>query len=317
MIIIATDGKTIVTRCNVLYLSGQNDECLQTNNANNLPTFMGSRGPAGERIEHQHQAIVTTYKFNCCGNITEWGVDLNPVEDNLYFNFDFQVWRPSSTVNETGCYSLVGNYAATSISIETSVTESHVARVTPSYQLQFQPGDVLGFYVESEAEMTPEDNGVVLLHSGAFTSENVWHTSITSRSSQSGSCPYPIGTDGVLNTLTRAAPVISISTLVYSCPQSFGPVVLTSQNSNPLSVTHSMSVMPIETTVTPDVTSNNAPLIAGAVIAILVVCALLATLIVIVVVVKKRRVNGKVVGQAFANQIYGQFTLLSLYPCTH
>ena len=270
---------------------------------------MGYPGPVGERIPHQHQAIVTTYKFNCCGNITEWGVDLNPVEDNLYFNFDFQVWRPSSTVNETGCYSLVENYAATSISIETMVTESHVARVTPLYQLQFQPGDVLGFYVESETQMTPEGNGVVLLddESDAFTSEKLWYASIISRSSQSGSCPYPIGTDGVLNISTQAAPVISISTLVYSCTRS--PISITpsatlftvaSQDvsaSGSIGTTNSMSLASIGLTsyvITSDPkgTVNSVSLITGAVVALGVLCIAVISLIIIIVTtifIKRRR----------------------------
>ena len=234
-------------------------------------------------------------------------MDLNPVEDNLHFNFDFQVWRPSSTVNETGCYSLVDNYAATSISIETMVTKSHVARVTPLYQLQFQPGDVLGFYVESETEISPEGNGVVLLDGGAFTSENVWYANITSRTSQSGSCPYSVGTDGVLNTLTRAAPVISISTLVYSCTRSptfstpsatlftvaskavtaSGPIITTNKKSLASTIPTSYVI-----TSDPKGTVNSVSLITGAVVALGVLCIAVISLIIIIVTtifIKRRR----------------------------
>ena len=218
-------------------------------------------------------------------------MDLNPVEDNLHFNFDFQVWRPSSTVNETGCYSLVGNYAATSISIETSVTESHVARVTPLYQLQFQPGDVLGFYVESEAERTHENNGVVLLDDGAYTSEKVWHASITSRTSQVGSCPYSVGTDGVLNTLTRAAPVISISTLVYSCAQSRSLSISTS-SAVKIMTTNSGRLSTTAVSDAGEHNVNNVLLIAGAAVATFVIlCISLVTLIIVAItVVRKRQV---------------------------
>ena len=189
---------------------------------------MGYPAEAEQRIQHRHQAIIPTYKFTCCGNITEWGVDLNPVDEGTTFNFDFQVWRPSSTVKYTnghGCYSLVGHYAVSSISIETRVTSDHVAQVTPVSQLQFQPGDVLGFYVESQTSDSHENNGVVVLDDEMYTRERVWHARITSTTSLSGSCPYSVGRGGVLNTLTRAAPVISISTSVYSCPQSLSTVV--------------------------------------------------------------------------------------------
>ena len=78
----------------------------------------------------------------------------------------------------------------------------------------FRPGDVLGVYVEEARE---DDDGVVILTSfdgTTFTSELVWYASIapTMATSQNGDCPYSVGSDGVLNTLTQAAPVISIST---------------------------------------------------------------------------------------------------------
>ena len=175
-----------------------------------------------ERITLHHQAIIPSYKFDCdnqmCGNITAWGVDVERDgnnEQNTY-TLNLQVWRPSPTVDNftgTGCYSLVGNNRFTSISLS-----DRVAEVTPSPQdyIQFQSGDVLGVYVE---EARSAGDGVVILTSydgtRRFTNELVWYASIapTMASSQSGDCPYSVGsTDGVLNTLTRAAPVISIAT---------------------------------------------------------------------------------------------------------
>ena len=205
----------------VNFLTGQNS-CLLTNNGNGLPFFQGYSGNAGRperRIQHQHQAIIPSYRFNCYGNITEWGVDVNPAEIGALFDFDLQVWRPSPTVDETGCYSLVDNYIIISTSIPPIPEIEHVARVTPlpQDQLQFQPGDVLGFYVESHGTFTDYNNGVVLLNNASYTSELAWHASITALTSQSGSCPYPVGPTGVLNLLTRAAPVISISVTTYSC----------------------------------------------------------------------------------------------------
>ena len=196
---------------------------MQTNNSNGLPFFQGYTGAAGRpdrRIQHQHQAIIPTYKLNCCGNITEWGVDLNPAQANL-FTFDFQVWRPSPTVNENGCYSLVDNFTVRSTSLPSGPAVNHVARVTPlpQNQLQFQPGDVLGFYVESHGAISDDDNGVVLLDNGSYTSELVWFAriNIAAQPPQSGSCPYPVGTNALLGSLTHAAPVISLSIQMYSC----------------------------------------------------------------------------------------------------
>ena len=146
-----------------------------------------------------------------CGNITEWGVDVHR-GGNTYQNtytLDLQVWRPSPTVDDstgTGQYSLVGNNRFISISLS-----DQVAIVTPSPQdyIQFQPGDVLGFYVE---EARDSDDGVVVLtNPSSFTSEVVWYASIDPAMATSQSV-YSVGSNGDLDSSTRAAPVISITT---------------------------------------------------------------------------------------------------------
>ena len=159
-----------------------------------------------------------------CGNITEWGVDVHPGggghqppgadssrSNSVPYTLDLQVWRPSPTVDDstgTGQYSLVGNNRFASISLS-----DQVASVTPSPQdyIQFQPGDVLGFYVE---EARDSDDGVVVLTSyspSIFTSEVVWYASIDSAVATSQSV-YSVGSSGDLDSSTRAAPVISIET---------------------------------------------------------------------------------------------------------
>ena len=201
--------------------------CIQGRSGGVLPPFQDYRGFDDNRITRHHQAIIPSYKIDCaqmCGNITVWGVDVRP-DGSRYqpgigvpYTLDLQIWRPSPTVDDstgTGCYSLVGNNRFTSISLDNGIAE-----VTPSPQdyIQFQPGDVLGFYVEVASR---SDEGVVILTSIAisdedtsFTSELVWYASIAPAmaTSQNGDCPYSVGSNGVLNTLTRAAPVISIST---------------------------------------------------------------------------------------------------------
>ena len=192
-------------------------QSLQTGSGNGPPDlkeYMNSEND--NRIHLHHQAIVHTYKFNSCGNITEWGADVFQNDQNRYA-LDFQVWRPSPTVDDstgTGCYSLVGNNRFTSISLS-----GGVAIVTPSPQdyIPYQSGDVLGFYVESASRIltpTRSDNGVVIQITGSFTRETIWYASIapTVATSRDLDCPYTVGTLGVLNSNTRAAPVISIAT---------------------------------------------------------------------------------------------------------
>ncbi len=181
--------------------------------------FAGDDDSALTTISLRQQAIMPGYKFDCdqttCGNITEWGVDVYPGHQRAY-TLDLQVWRPSPTVNDsvgTGCYSLVGNNRFTSISLSNGV-----ALVTPSPQdrIQFQPGDVLGFYVE---EARQANDGVVLVADDNLSRNTVWYASIapSMATSQTGSCPYSVGSNGILNTsIRRIAPVISIKTGKFS-----------------------------------------------------------------------------------------------------
>ena len=135
------------------------------------------------------------------------------MHDDGSYSLDLQVWRPSPTVDTstgTGCYSLVGNNNFTSITFS-----DNLIRVTPLPQdyIQFRPGDVLGFYVE-EAK-GPNDGVVILTNPTSFISELVWIASIApsmATSQQNRDCPYSVGSNRVLDTSTRGAPVISIKT---------------------------------------------------------------------------------------------------------
>ena len=163
-----------------------------------------------------------------------------------------------------GCYSLVDDFVSTRL----SVNGNGVAVVTLSAtdQLQFQPGDVLGFYVESHVGTSDHDNGVVVLRyqdwqSRTLYSESVWYGSIdaTAQTSQSGSCPYSVGTNGILNSLTHGAPVISIAMTTYSCRQGFStPVNLVSSIiSQSVDPTYSYSSQPFTDVATRILSSND------------------------------------------------------------
>ena len=71
-----------------------------------------------------------------------------------------QIWRPSSTVKKdtgTDSYSLVGSNRFSSISPGSGVAFLPLSIQTP---VSFQPGDVLGLYVEDTGG---SNNGVVML----------------------------------------------------------------------------------------------------------------------------------------------------------
>ena len=169
-------------------------------------------GGGPPQIKLHHQAIIPSYKITCCGNITEWGADVWPggAGDDMSYTIDFQLWRPSPTTPQdsgslgTGYYSLVGNNRFSAISLSAGVASG----LSPSPQdyIQFRPGDVLGFYVE---EAKDDDRGVVVLTTDGYSSEVVWYASV---GSQSVGSSVSVGSSGDLNTLSRGAPVISIST---------------------------------------------------------------------------------------------------------
>ena len=184
------------------------DQCVVTNNGQSLPIF-GDHGGSVGRISRYYQAIIPSYQFTCCGEITAWGVDVDRGGggDDKKYTLNLQVWRPSPTVGQTGSgvYSLVGNNRFTSISLDGGVAGS--LEPSSSNYIQFQPDDVLGFYVEEAKD--DNDRGVAVLTTDNNTNELVWYASA---SQTVAGCPISVGSAGDLNTMLQAAPVISIAT---------------------------------------------------------------------------------------------------------
>ena len=203
----------------ILIIPGQ--ECLKTNNVNGLPPFE-DYGNLPDRIRHQHQAIIPSYRFDCCGEITEWGADVEQGGngDDMMYTLNFQVWRPAPNVSNTGCYSLVGSNRFTQITLSGSVTES--LSPTAGDRIQVQPGDVLGFHVESASDQ-PDTRGVVLLRDrsvegdGEYETEEVWYADVNSLVFGNQMCPYPVGPGRALSSSTNAAPVISVEFSKSAC----------------------------------------------------------------------------------------------------
>ena len=129
--------------------------------------------------------------------------------DDREYTLNFQVWRPSPTMGQTGggVYSLVGNNRFTSISLSDGVAASSLLP-SPSNYIQFRPGDVLGFYVEEAKD--DNSKGVAVLTTDSYTRESVWYASATSQTV--AGCPISVGSAGDLNTMLQGAPVISIAT---------------------------------------------------------------------------------------------------------
>ena len=69
---------------------------------------------------------------------------------NGVYDIFFQVWRPSPTVQDNGCYSLMGENRFTSIFFGNGGLVSETPE--PSNIISVQPGDVVGYYTFSRRD---------------------------------------------------------------------------------------------------------------------------------------------------------------------
>ena len=204
--------------------------------------YTGPRRPTGSYLtlsaNLQHQAIIPSYRLNCtemCGSVINWeiyaenndkrrrrkrgamessrtrgsrstGSESGPL-------LGLQVWRPvppAGIINDStgaGCYSLVGSQGISSIpDNEGRFTLSP----TPAYDIPFQHGDVLGFYVNIPDSVEDNINGINIL-SAPVPNMMVWYTDNQIASTMDTF--YLIGNSppGDLSSSIRVAPAISIS----------------------------------------------------------------------------------------------------------
>ena len=160
------------------------------------------------------QAIITTYKFYCdCVNITSWETYVHPAGPghNMKYDITFQVWRPSPTVQDNGCYSLVGQNIFTSVIL----LQSGLVQLTPTPPtntiITAQSRDVLGYYTKKNGGNPNE--GIQLERLNNYNNNIIWW--YRSENHPCGNeCSLQVGTesDRVLRSSTGAAPMLKIST---------------------------------------------------------------------------------------------------------
>ena len=169
------------------------------------------------RLPSRTQAIITSYKFRCCGNITSWQTYVEPggnVHQGAY-DITFQVWRPSSTVQENGCYSMVGENRYTRISLNDGLVS---VTPEPSNILSVQTGDVVGYLAVSRKGM---NDGIQLddIDDGDDDEDDnqsvdtVWYDTVTESNLLKAGVHNCVGTETgrILRSSTNAAPVLSVS----------------------------------------------------------------------------------------------------------
>lgn len=192
-----------------------NSNCLKANNEFGLPDYrsMKQTDLKSAIVPFQHQAIIPSYKFQCCGAITEWTISIVINENDTMDNLSLQVWRPTQSVNNTGCYNLVGSNNLTSASLDGD-SELTIVTPPPHEWIEFQPGDVLGFYAEN-TKVELEGGGVMMLcdlntrGDRGYETEEVWYA--TNLVFSNAKCLAAVGAGKLLDSSTNVAPIISVS----------------------------------------------------------------------------------------------------------
>ena len=127
--------------------------------------------------------IAPQLKFNCHGTITSWHAltFFNTAElalDHLQHDITFQLWRPSA--EDSRVYDFVGSNVAKFIGNEirnglTVLSDEKkffnlTATPPTAERLQFQPGDVIGWYIHTAIQAVDRPLTIVYQHSSS--SEN-------------------------------------------------------------------------------------------------------------------------------------------------
>ena len=217
-----------------LTCAGQQQQC----SVDGLPVF-GDADKDRERPDRDmFQAIVPAYTFQCSGRVTEWRACVQPGghSDEQYY-IQFQVWRSTGI---DGCYNLV-DYNTPLDADESLVSESVIIMdsegfllpgednapdhcvvlpVSESQQIEFQSGDVIGYYVDYFRDGQDSDNGgiqwienneVIVHYRDDFPREDIKTQYAISISPSV--CGFPTENSNLysLSSIASSAPIINVS----------------------------------------------------------------------------------------------------------
>ena len=178
------------------------DLCLQS-----MPEYSDQRN--GNSVAHftgKTQAIIPDYSFTCSGNVTRWGAYVEPGGSSEEYHVNFQVWRPSHLA---GCYALVGNNR---LQRATPADNQITLEVPEEEQIQVQPRDVMGFYIQ---HLGGRSGGIQLLASVGADSVSVWHAGEI-MSTDTGTCRLSVGEGGTLSSMIDRKPVVTAVVSKYT-----------------------------------------------------------------------------------------------------
>ncbi len=182
-------------------------DCIRANSdgGNNLPNF-GNPGNTNFIVGvNPIQVIIKSYEFHCCGRVGGWAAYVQPGgggHTTEVYSINFQIWRPMGV----NTFVKIGENSFPSLTL----ADNSLIEETPasSDQINFQPGDVVGYYLEDSRDQ----NGGVQFDSG-FTSEELWYA--TGSPDLQNECLLEVGTAGDLSMSINLGPIISISLSEY------------------------------------------------------------------------------------------------------
>ena len=187
----------------LLYHTAQ--DCIRavSDGGDSLPSFSD---PGNNNVivgANPIQTIITSYEFQCCGIITGWGAYVQPGggrDENGVYSITFQVWRPTST--DGNRYVKVGENIFLAVTLSFSAIRETLAL---NEGLHFQPGDVVGYYLEQNNGRT--DGG--LQPDTSFTQETLYYA--TGNTGLQSECVLEVGSTADLSMSTNLGPIISVS----------------------------------------------------------------------------------------------------------
>ena len=169
--------------------------------------------------------IAPQLRFNCHGTITSWHAltffsSTDVALDHLKHVITFQLWRPSA--EDSRVYDFVGSNVAEFIGNEirnglTVLSDEKkffnlTATPPTAERLQFQPGDVIGWYIHTAIQAVDRPLTIVYQHSSS--SENavdLFSTAITDSNEAATPPPCDVATCSTdINLISSVIPYITV-----------------------------------------------------------------------------------------------------------
>ncbi len=191
----------------MFYITIAGQDCVRANSdgADSLPLFGNPENSAPRIATNPIQAIIKSYQFHCCGKVGGWAAYVGPGGGNHangVYSIKLQIWRPAGNNR----YVKIGENSFPSLTLADASLVEEVPVV--SEQLDFQPGDVVGYYLEDNIN---QDGGVQF--DSSFNVEELWYA--TGNSALQDECLLEVGSAGDLSVSTTLGPIISITLSEY------------------------------------------------------------------------------------------------------